>query len=152
MKPCGGSSAYVMTRPSPTAPTPQAKALTSSVSARSSTLTYLGTRYARSGLDCRAALGDECKARETIDAVPEKHPFEAKYNQIAKHQLGELLGGSQPSRRQRGLRAWMVNRVKLSGASRFMPELATSLLTIQTFVPKLSRPVRQSSGLKQASG
>ena len=72
-----------MTRPSPTAPTPQAKALTSSVSARSSTLTYLGTRYARSGLDCRAALGDECKARETIDAVPEKHPFEAKYNQIA---------------------------------------------------------------------
>ena len=30
-----------------------------------------------------AALGDERKARETIDAVPEKHPFEAKYNQIA---------------------------------------------------------------------
>jgi hypothetical protein len=31
-----------------------------------------------------AALGDERKARETIDAVPEKHPFEAKYNQIAR--------------------------------------------------------------------
>jgi len=30
-----------------------------------------------------AALGDDRKARETIDAVPEKHPFEAKYNQIA---------------------------------------------------------------------
>ncbi len=30
-----------------------------------------------------AAQGDERKARETIDAVPEKHPFEAKYNQIA---------------------------------------------------------------------
>jgi superfamily II DNA/RNA helicase len=30
-----------------------------------------------------AAQGDERKARETIDAVPQKHPFEAKYNQIA---------------------------------------------------------------------
>ena len=29
------------------------------------------------------ALGDERKAVETINAVPEKHPFEAKYNQIA---------------------------------------------------------------------
>lgn len=27
-----------------------------------------------------AALGDERKALETIDAVPDKHPFEAKYN------------------------------------------------------------------------
>ena len=30
-----------------------------------------------------AAQGDDRKARETIDAVPEQHPFEAKYNQIA---------------------------------------------------------------------
>jgi len=30
-----------------------------------------------------AAIGDERKARETIAAVPRKHPFEAKYNQIA---------------------------------------------------------------------
>lgn len=30
-----------------------------------------------------AAQGGKRKARETIDAVPEKHPFEAKYNQIA---------------------------------------------------------------------
>jgi len=30
-----------------------------------------------------AALGDDRKARETIDAVPQQHPFEAKYNQIA---------------------------------------------------------------------
>lgn len=30
-----------------------------------------------------AAIGDERKARETIDAVPPQHPFEAKYNQIA---------------------------------------------------------------------
>lgn len=30
-----------------------------------------------------AAIGDERKARETIAAVPRKHPIEAKYNQIA---------------------------------------------------------------------
>lgn len=30
-----------------------------------------------------AAIGDERKVRETIDAVPKKHPFEARYNQIA---------------------------------------------------------------------
>lgn len=31
-----------------------------------------------------AAQGDEKKAKETIAALPEKHPFEAKYNQIAR--------------------------------------------------------------------
>jgi len=50
------------------------------------------------------ALGHEEKARQTIGTLPDKHPFDAKYNQIAainwescsevlnRHAAAEVLG------------------------------------------------------------
>jgi hypothetical protein len=75
------------------------------------------SQYYDSAAWLAAALGDERKARETIGAVPERHPSEAKYNQIASINWETRRGVRTRSDQVRSRQTW-VDRLACSRVPR----------------------------------